>query len=263
MLFKYESPTEMSKKRNKRFVFGGMVSLFLILIVMVGFLLNPSLSYGSSTSFDHCVVLHEEALSPGLTSIIANSTAIIEQSELYDQESISYLCLQDGSRYPAVVKSILGDDVIKSFSSINVVLARAEIPQNKLDWRGHQFRFDQFLAHVRVHNLQFQYHGLWKANPLGGHPEWKWEGYADYISLGKRFELKEVITHYLEQGQEAFDFCQLGAGFGTINLHIRQMIMTQYLFDQKGFSYNQFMEAEIDENMLFQEILGWHEQASN
>ena len=38
------------------------------------------------------------------------------------------------------------------------------------------------IAHEMTHCLQFDKLGFWESKPIANIPNWKWEGYAEYIS---------------------------------------------------------------------------------
>ncbi|MEL6255754.1 MAG: hypothetical protein AAFR87_27360, partial [Bacteroidota bacterium] len=211
----------MKSSSLKKWLFRGMVASVFALILLIGFMLNPSLSYAKHSTIEGVEVYHDQSLDPALKDIIKASKARIKASVLYSDQLKFQVCLKDGSIYPHAIESILGDDVIRSFSNINVVQAETDPTHQYLTWRGHVFRYDQFLAHVMVHNLQFQHHGLWDSNPLGGYPEWKWEGYADYVVLGLKYELTELCEAYTATPDDPFTFVKLREEEGSLKLHIR------------------------------------------
>ncbi|MEM8890902.1 MAG: hypothetical protein AAGD28_23200, partial [Bacteroidota bacterium] len=244
----------MKSSPVKKWLFRGMVASVFAFILLIGFMLNPSLSYAHQSTIEGVKVYHNQKLDPELENIIRNSKARIKASQLYSDQINFQLCLKDGSNYPSMIETILGEDVIRSFSNINVVLAETDPTFHYLSWRGHVFRYDQFLAHVMVHNLQFHHHGLWGSNPLAGYPEWKWEGYADYVVLGKQYSLKELVLAYEATADDPYVFVQLQDDEGSLKLHIRFLILTKYCLDIRKLTYQEFMEKELDEGKLWEEI---------
>ena len=94
-----------------------------------------------------------------------------------------------------------------------------------------ELKYSQFLTHGLVHNLQFKHHGFWDANPLGGYPMWRWEGYAEYVTLGEHYDLRCLIEDYEERKLEPYEWFSLSDGEGTINLHVRHLILTKYAIE--------------------------------
>ncbi len=238
----------------KNILFKAMVSCGFVLILLVGYLLNPAISYAHQTDIEGLRIYHEAALDPTLSPLITESLTTLRASEIYDPNIQIDFCLNDGAFYPKVVKAVLGPDIIRAFSNKCVVIADPVPGKAFFSWRGNQFSYTQALSHVLTHNLQFNYHGFWQANPLGGHPEWKWEGYAEYVSLGKKYTLSEIWKAYQQSGEEMYDFVHLKNGEGTLKLHVRFLLLTKFCLEEKGLSYARFMEEDLEEERVWAEI---------
>ena len=244
----------MKSSLLKKWLFSGMVASLFALILLIGFMLNPSLSYAHQSTIEGVKVYHNQELAPELKDIIRKAKARIKTSQLYSDQVNVQLCLQDGSHYPSLIESILGDDVIRSFSNTNVVLAETDPTHHYLIWKEHVFRYDQFLAHVMVHNLQFHQHGFWGSNPIARYPEWKWEGYADYAVLGNTYSLKELFRAYEAMEDNPYAFVKLRDDEGSLKLHIQYLILTKYCLDIQQLTYQEFMEKDFDKGKLWNEI---------
>lgn len=224
--------------------------LGFVFILLIGFMLNPSLSYAHQSQIGGLSVFHNEALSAEIKEIIIDSNQFLLSSPLANPKS--QICLNEGI-YPKVIKALMGPDVIRAFRHTNVVLGELK-DKNRLESRGHSFGFAQFLAHARVHNQQYAHHGFWDANPLGGYPEWKWEGFADYVVLGSKYKLEEIWKAYQSHEDNSYVFVDLGEGEGSLKLHIRFLLLTKYCFEEKGMDYQSFMELSMEEEDVWQEI---------
>lgn len=244
----------MKSSLLKKWLFRGMVASVFALILLIGFILNPSLSYAHHGTIEGVTVYHNQELTPELKDIIHKAKVRIKTSQLYSDQLSFQLCLQDGYNYPSLIEYILGDDVIRSFSNINVVLAETDPTHHYLIWKEHVFRYDQFLAHVMVHNLQFHQHGFWGSNPIARYPEWKWEGYADYVVLGKKYNLKELFMAYEATEDNPYAFVKLRDDEGSLKLHIRFLMLAKYCLDIRELTYQEFMEKDLDEGKLWDEI---------
>lgn len=245
----------MKKISLKKLLFKVLVSIAFGFILLLGYILNPTLSYAYQTDIEGLRVYHNQAVSPHLHNIVKESIHILKSSELYDAGFQMELCMEQGTLYPKIIEALLGPDIIRAFSNKNVVLLPTTEEGTAFEWRGNRFNYVQVLAHGMTHNLQYKYHGLWDANPLGMHPEWKWEGYAEYVVLGQSYSLQDLLLKYEAGGSEMFNFISLDEGEGTIKLHIRFLILTKYCLENKGMKYQDFMDASFDEDKLWQEIL--------
>lgn len=235
----------------KKLLFKGMVLLAFAFILLIGFILNPSLSYAHQSEIEGINVFHDDPLSPEISQIIRESNRFLISSPL-DNPTNSQLCLNEGI-YPKVIQALMGPDVIRAFRNINVVLGE-RTEGNRLKSRSHSFGFTQFLAHARVHNQQYAHHGFWDANPLGGHPEWKWEGFADYVVLGDTYSLKEIWDAYKSYPNDPYIFVELEEGAGSLKLHIRYLLLVKYCLDEKNMQYQSFMDNALKEEVLWQEL---------
>lgn len=183
------------------------------------------------------------------------SLAIVATSEIYDSDFHTNLCLNDGSCYPALVKTVLGDDVFRAFANKVIVLGEYSAQPNRFIKWGEQINFTQWLAHGIIHNLQYQHHGFRDANPLGGHPMWKWEGYAEYHSIGEEWSFEELLAIYENATGDDFQLVKLEDDYTTIKLHIKYLLMTKYCLEVLHLDYETFMNYEIEEQALLELVI--------
>ena len=176
------------KKLISRILF----TLTFCVILLISFLLNPGLAYGNSTEYENITIYHNGELNPEIKELIKISLEEIKAAKIYSPDFHSQLCLNEGL-YPKVVRSILGDDVFRAFSNKIVFHGDKTDEFNKFRKWERALSYTQFLKHALMHNLQFKYHGLWDANPLGGYPEWKWEGYVEYETIGNLTTLECLV----------------------------------------------------------------------
>lgn len=243
----------------KKFLIRGLGTLIFLGLLLISFLLNPALSYAHKTEYKAITIYHQTELRPDLLELIDQSLATVQSSTLYGERFHSQLCLNDGSIYPTVVRKLLGEDVFTAFSNKMVFLGEDQGENNRFSLWGRSLKYTQFLTHGWVHNLQYQHHGFWQSNPLGGHPNWRWEGYAEYITLGQQYTLKDLIHRYQAHQGDPYTWFPLDNGEGTIRLHVKYLIMAQYAFDVKKLDYQSFLNISTDEEDYFDAILAEYE----
>lgn len=241
----------------QKILFRTIGTLIFLLILLVSFLLNPAFLYANKTVYQDITIYHQEPLRTDLFSLIDQSLAQVAVSEIMGKGVKSDLCLNDGSYYPSLVRRLLGEDVFSAFSNKVVFLGQDLQEYDRFLLWDRQLKYTQFLTHGLVHNLQFQYHGLWEANPMGGYPMWRWEGYAEYVTLGDKYDLKCLLEDYEARNIEPYEWFSLSDGEGTISLHIRFLILTKYAFEVKGLHYDQFLNDPQTESAAFAEVLAW------
>ncbi|MEN0049278.1 MAG: hypothetical protein AAF806_19620 [Bacteroidota bacterium] len=238
----------------KKVLFRSLTLLGFCLSLLVIFLLNPSLLYAHQDTYKNITIHHNGTLDEDLKEVIDLSLASVESAKIYQKDFKSQLCLNDGSFYPKLVQKILGDDVFTAFSNKIVVLGEPSDAFNRFYKWEQELRYDQFLSHALMHNLQFKHHGFFGANPLGIHPQWKWEGYVEYEILGKERDLENLITLLQNAPDEDFTWVDLGDGEKTVKRHLKYLVLAKYCFDVLDLSYDEFMENEQTEEMLYKEI---------
>lgn len=241
----------------RKILFRTVGTLMFLLILLISFLLNPSLLYANKTVYQDITIYHQQPLRNDLFSLIDQSLAEVEKTEIIGKRVNSDLCLNDGSYYPSLVRKLLGEDVFTAFSNKVVFLGEDSKVYDRFHLWDRQLKYSQFLTHGLVHNLQFQHHGFWDANPLGGYPMWRWEGYAEYATLGTKYDLKCLLEDYQERDIGPYDWFVLSDGEGTIKQHIRYLILTKYAFEIKGQAYNQFLNDPRSDLEAFTEVLTW------
>mgnify|MGYP006267441609 CR=1 FL=1 len=228
-------------------------ALIFCLGLLISFLLNPSLSYGHATTYKNLIIHHNGDLNPEIKKVIDLSLEKVKQAELYRPGFKSELCLNQGL-YPRVVQAVLGDDVFTAFSNKVVVLGEAHPQFDRFRKWGRTLKYSQFLSHALLHNFQFEYHGLIDANPLGRHPNWKWEGYVEYEVLGQLETIEGFAQLIAQPATHDFDWIELTATEGTIKRHIRYLAMVKYCFEVWGWDYETLMASTVQEEELLELI---------
>ena len=71
---------------------------------------------------------------------------------------------------------------------------KANYAGNYVELNGYKWNLTQLITHEMIHCLQFDKLGLRKSNPLAKIPDWKWEGYAEYIA-GKKYGEKNLAKN--------------------------------------------------------------------
>ncbi|NRB46567.1 MAG: hypothetical protein HRU41_02765 [Saprospiraceae bacterium] len=235
-------------------------TVLFLLVLLISFLLNPSLLYANKTVYQNIIIHHQGPLRADLFELIDQSLGTAQHAEIADPVWKSHLCLNDGSPYPGLVRRLLGEDVFTAFSNKVVFLGQDLKTYDRFYLWDRELKYSQFLTHGLVHNLQFNHHGFWDANPLGGYPMWRWEGYAEYVTLGGKYDLKCLVEEYEERKLEPYAWFSLSDGEGTISLHVRHLILTKYAFEIKRQGYDQFLNDPQSESDAYEEVLTWAAQ---
>lgn len=229
-----------------------VVFLLLNTALLLVLILFPTISYAHETVVEEVTIHHNESLPDHFIESVQKSLALVKSVEIFDQMPAIDLCVKDGSFYPDMIKKLMGNDVFRAFADKTVMMGELTGLDRMSIW-GREVNVTQFLAHAFIHNLQYQHHGFWDANPLGGHAEWKWEGYVEYELLGKG----QGLTYFhnkIKHIRGDYDWVELGDGKATVKRHIEYLMLVKYCKEQKGMSYPKLMETEITEAEVLAEM---------
>ncbi|QLH47729.1 MAG: hypothetical protein HWD58_20245 [Bacteroidota bacterium] len=150
----------------------------LLLIIVI----NPILTYANKTTHNNLTVFHNKTLDPTLLTKLDQATELLKASELYNPDLHLDICLNDGSKYPKLIRAIRGQAFAWGFYNKVVLQGNANYNENYVELNGYKWNLTQLLAHEMTHCLQFDKLGFWKSKPIANIPNWKWEGYAEYVS---------------------------------------------------------------------------------
>ncbi|OEK05093.1 hypothetical protein [Roseivirga misakiensis] len=232
-------------------------SLIIMFAGLVALLSTPSLLYASHTTVGNITIYHDEEIPEHLPASIKDAFDLVSESPLYSPDLKIDLCLNDGSKYPQLVKGVLGDDVFAAFAN-KVVLIAQDAQHGRLNHWGQTMSYVQFLAHGMVHNYQFNYHGFWGSNPIGGYANWKWEGYVEYELFGKHVPFSDLKAK-LDQTKGQFEWVILDSTTSTIKRHLQYAMMVKYCLEEKEWTYDEMMDNGLDEEEILSEMFNFLE----
>jgi len=247
------------KRQIKKISYLLLSLLSICFVGLVVFMLNPRFSYSYQTNHGNITIYHNEDLDSSFLKIVDVCLFQLQNTLLYTVSFESDLCLNDGSIYPSVIRQVLGNDVLRAFSTKLVDLSEATDDPNKIIAWEQELELEQFLIHGFIHNLQYQHHGFFDANPLGNYPEWKWEGYVEYEllveTLGMDLSLESLIELLKDEDTDDYTWIDLGYNKKTLKRHIRYLAMTKYCFHELYMSYEEFMNDSRSEEEIYKEMM--------
>ncbi len=255
-------------KRNfKKFTIRLMITGLFLFGLLVTFMLNPILLYANRTSVGNYSIYHNKPLDKNTQNRLEKSIAIIKSSELYDPELKMDICLKDGSKYPKLIEKILGRDLLSSFYN-KIVFTGDEVSfdSNYIKIDRHKWNLTEMLAHAQVHCLEFKKYGLWKSNPVAKHPEWKWEGYPEYIARqnSQVKNLHESIQTLLQEERvNDTGWMTLPDSTETITNYFKYRLLIQYCLEIKKMSFVQLLKDTAQEETVRLQMMSWYSKRLN
>ena len=231
------------KRQIKRWTFRLTVTGLFIAGLLLVIILNPILTYANKTTHNSFTIFHNKPLDPTLTTKLAQASDLLKASEFYNTKLQLDICLNDGSNYPKLMQAIQGT---------------ANFNDNYVELNGYKWNLTQLLAHEMTHCLQFDKLGLWKSKPLANIPNWKWEGYAEYISRQNtdQKDLSKNITRFLATDKNNWEIT-----FADSTIAPREYYdywtLVQYCMDIKKMTYKQVLTDTTSEQTVRQEMKSW------
>ena len=243
------------KKWALRLTVTGMFITGLLLVII----LNPILTYANKTTYNNYAIFYSIAFDPILTTKLDQATQLLKESELYNSKLQIDICLNDGSKYPRLIQSLRGQAFAWGFYDKVVLQGTANFKDNYVELNGYKWNLTQLLSHEMIHCLQFDNLGFWKSNPIASIPNWKWEGYAEYISRqnGDQKDLPNNISRLIKTDKSIWAI-QFDDGTIAPREYYDYWILVQYCMDIKKMNYKQILSDTMSEQMVRQEMMNWY-----
>jgi hypothetical protein len=233
----------------------GLIVAGLLLIVI----LNPMLIYANKTVHGNYTIFHNTKLDPILINELDHATRFLRQSELYKSDLQLDFCLNDNSIYPRLIKALQGNAFAWGFYNKIVLNGSTNFSKKHVELNGYRWNLTQLLAHEMTHCLQFNNSGFWKSKPIADIPDWKWEGYAEYVSR-QGYDQKEIsknITRHFAADKNKWEII-----FADSTIAPREYydywILVQYCMDIKKMSYREILADTSGEQKIREEMRLWY-----
>ncbi len=256
-------------KTLKKVLLSSLSILGISFIFWIVLLLNPSLSYANKTTFDCITVYHNQDLEEQTESVIRNAVNIIRSSELFNEETLIELCLNDDKLYPYLKPLVGGPTAYSMLDKTVFKNCKPKFNENvaEYQWKVNNYELRKFnltwlLAHEFTHNLQYQNNRNYVIKSTLGKINWKLEGHAEYVSRAFKDDgiLKSKIEKFLiEEKKEhpGLPVFELEDGTKQILSYYKYALITQYLMEEKELSFYQFCEHEVNVEKVYKEMIEW------
>ena len=245
------------KKWTIRLAATGLLIAGLLLIII----LNPILTYANKTTHRNFSIYHNKAIDPLLISALDQATVLVQTSEFYNNNLDLDICLNEGSSYPTIIKTLRGRAFAWGFYNKVVLQGTMNCKDNFVELNGYKWNLIQLLAHEMTHCLQFNKLGFWKSKPIANIPNWKWEGYAEYVSRqnADQKNLLKNIERFIATGQNNWGI-KFTDSTVSPRAYYSYWIIVQYCLDKKKMSYQQLLTDTTSEQIIKREMIKWYEE---
>lgn len=220
--------------------------------------LNPSYLYASKTEMGNYTVYHNRDFHPRMTRIVQETNEILKSSEFYDKNLQIDVCVNDGSYYPLIIRKLRGQAFGYGFYNKVVLQGTSHYQENFVELNGYKWDLTALLAHEITHCLQFEKLGFYKSNPIARIPNWKWEGYAEYISR-KNNDQKELSKNIAKLQVTNKNSWEVKFSDNTITPkdYYEYWTLIQFCMDIKKMTYQDILMDTTSETMIKEEMMKW------
>jgi len=230
----------------------------LIAGLLLFIILNPILTYANKTVYNNYTVFHNETFDLSFLTKLDQATELLKASEFYNPKFHFDICLNDGSKYPTLIRVLRGQAFAWGFYDKVIMQGDANFKDNYVELHGYKWNLTQLLVHEMTHCLQYDKLGLWKSKPIANIPNWKWEGYAEYVSR-KNTDQKD-LTKNIER-LIATDKINWEIKFADSTIAPKEYYdywtLIQYCIDIKKMTYKQILADTTSEQIVRQEMMSW------
>jgi hypothetical protein len=246
------------KQKIKKWTLRLTATALLIVGLLLIIVLNPILTYANKTTHHNHTVFHNQALERSTLATLDQATELVKASECYNPDLHLDICLNDGSNYPALIRTLRGPAFAWGFYNKVVLQGKAHFNDNYVELNGYKWNLTQLIAHEMIHCFQFDKLGFGKSKPVANIPNWKWEGYAEYVSRQNtdQKDLTKNIQRLLATDQKnwAIEFAD-----STIapRAYYEHWTLVQYCMDNKKMTYKQILADTTSEQTVRQAMMSW------
>ena len=250
------------KSKIQKWMLRLTVTVALLIAILLVIITNPSLLYANKTVYGNYTVYHNSILNNNIKTNIEEATALVKQSELYNRNLKLDICLNDGSFYPRIIEKLRGQAFGWGFYNKIIIMGESNFKDNYTELNGCKYNFTQLLAHEEIHCFQMDKLGLWKSNPIANYPNWKWEGYPEYVARrnADQTDLHKNIERAYKSDKDSSDNFAIYFSDGTIapKEYYHSWILVRYCMDIKKMSYAELLRDTATEENIRKQVLSWY-----
>ncbi len=238
-----------------------MATVLCIVLILGIIVLKPNLTYAHVTKLGNFTVFDNRPLEPQMKKELEGADALLKKSELYTPTLKLEICLSNGM-IPGLLRAMTGPAFGWGFYKMVVLRGNMDCAANFIELNGYKWNLTQLLTHEMVHCFQFERLGLWKSNPFAHIPNWKWEGYPEYIARqhGDGTNLPQNIDQLVSIEQtENNGWIQFPDSTGTVIPYYKSRLLIAYCMEVKGMDYRQILNDTSGEQTIWAEMSRWRQ----
>jgi hypothetical protein len=222
--------------------------------------------YARTRTYENISVYSNNICPLAFNKVLEKATSLITQSELYDSTFHFDVFLNDGSSFPFFPKKIFGDAFAWGYYNNVVLNGVNDSSFTFMKLNGYNRQLARTIAHEMMHCLEAKRFGLTGSRPLKNIPNWKWEGYPEFIayrsSLYKEDSLLIANLALLDSLKDQPLYVAMvntDEGMSVAGMdYFRWWLMIKYCMDVKKMTFIQIMKDEVKYDDVYREMMEWH-----
>ena len=226
---------------------------------LTAIVLNPVLAYANKSMVGNYTICSQHQLDPYFVARLANAGQLLKASELFDANQRVTICMNDGSALPRLVQAIQGPAFAYGYYHNVVLNGAVNARDNYVELNGYKWNLTELMAHEATHCMQFHRYGLFHSNPIAGYPQWKWEGYPEYVARKNKACLVKNISHLIEtEHTDNNNWISFDDSTGTVIPYYKSWLLVQYCLDIRKMSYTELLKDTAPEALVSQYMMNWY-----
>ena len=144
-----------------------------------------------------------------------------------------------------------------------VLQGNASYEDNTVELNGYHWNLKQLITHEAVHCYQYNKLGFWGSNPIANYPNWKWEGYPEFVARQSRDkqDLFACIDHLNRSEGAKSGSWDVELSDGTISPvnYYKDWLLVKYCLDVKKASYEKLLNEPANKDTVQKDMMIWYE----
>lgn len=250
----------------KRILVGAALTSVISLVVVAVLILNPQILFAVDKTHEDFTIYSNNEIPDSFETTIDEALVLIKASEIYEPNQRLYIFISHGSIFNELETKILGYAVARCTYNNIILKADVDFDQNilKIGQNSHR-NLIKTIAHEAIHFYQMKKFGILNFNPINHPPQWKMEGYPEYISYLKDirsedYDLRDSIDKLIEFEKTGEYWFETSPGQIEPFVYYKGRIMIEYLIDIKGLTYNEILSESIEAEKVIEEMTLWKER---
>lgn len=247
------------KRKIKIWTLRVVISVLVLSGLLFTIILYPTLTYANKTQYANFTIYHNQKLSPNFTSVLDQVNVLLKKSDIYTKNLELDLCLNDGSMYPAIIKTLRGPAFAWGFYNKIVLQGNLHCQNNYVELNGYKWNLVQLVTHESIHCLQFERFGLLNSKPVADIANWKWEGYAEYISRQNESQTNLIknLERLDQSAENTWEICFSDSTMSPREYYLYWNLV-QYCMDVKRMNFSEILKDTLSEKARYSEMIQWY-----